>query len=261
MIRRLQPFLSRARSRFGALPTWAKIVVVLVLVGLLPWLLIVAGVGIAAIGVLGLFRGSLPQFRLPSRSTAAGAVLAGLIGIGAGTALAASVLTSGSAPITTDPPVAAPTTSSTPTPTPTPTARPPTTARPQPPRPTATVAPRTTTSTRPPSPPPPTSRPAPPLTVTIVSLPPIGQGNVATATARTAPSARCSIDVEYKSGSSTAAGLDPKNASTSGIVRWSWLVGTRTTPGTWPVTVTCTRRGDTESDQRLLTVLDTGNPG
>jgi hypothetical protein len=91
--------------------------------------------------------------------------------------------------------------------------------------------------------------------------PPTGQGNVATATARTAPGADCSILVDYKSGPSTARGLDPKPASTAGAVTWSWLVGSRTTPGTWPVTVTCSRSGQTNSTQRFLSMLDTGKPG
>ena len=103
--------------------------------------------------------------------------------------------------------------------------------------------------------------PDPALTVQIVSLPPTGQGNLVTATVRTAPAADCAIDVEYKSGPATAAGLDQKTASGSGIVRWTWKVGTRTTPGDWPVTVTCAYRAASESDQRPLTVLDTGKAG
>jgi hypothetical protein len=117
--------------------------------------------------------------------------------------------------------------------------------------------------TRPPHPStrPPTTKPAPALTVQIVSLPPTGQGNLVTATVRTAPAADCAIDVEYKSGPATAAGLDQKTAPGSGIVRWTWKVGTRTTPGDWPVTVTCAYRAASESDQRPLTVLDTGKAG
>jgi hypothetical protein len=257
-----QRYLRRGRSWFTARPAWAKIVIVLLLIGLLPWLLVVAGLMIAGIGVVGLFRGALPSFRLGSRGAAAGALLVGLMSIATGSGLAVSVLTSAStSPPRIDPPIAAPTTFSAPSTTPAPKSPPPTTASPSPPRRTATVPPRKPTTTPPPAPRPSTTRPAPPLTVTIVGLPPTGQGNVATATARTAPNANCSIDVEYKSGPSTAAGLYPKTASASGTVAWSWKVGTRTTPGTWPVTVTCTRRGATESDQRLLTVFDTGSPG
>lgn len=112
-----------------------------------------------------------------------------------------------------------------------------------------------------PSSPPPATKPAPALTVQIVSLPPTGQGSVATAIAHTTPAANCSIDVDYKSGPATAAGLVPKTASGAGAVRWTWKVGTRTTPGDWPVTVTCTHRAASDSDQRLLTVLDTGKAG
>lgn len=83
-----------------------------------------------------------------------------------------------------------------------------------------------------PSSPPPATKPAPAFTVQIVSLPPTGQGSVATAIALTTPAANCSIDVDYKSGPATAAGLDPKTASGAGAVRWTWKVGTRTTQET-----------------------------
>jgi hypothetical protein len=256
-----QPVARRARGWFGSRPTWAKIVLVLVAVALLPWLLIAAGLGITGIGTVGLLRGSLPRFQLANRPTAAMAVLVGLIGIAAGSGLASAVLGSGS-PASNDSQIAAPTTSAAPTITAT-TPPPPPTTSPSPAPPTATVKPTTRTTTPPPRPStrPPTTKPAPPLTVAIVSLPPTGQGSYATATVQTAPAASCSIQVEYKSGPATAAGLDPKTASASGAVQWTWKVGTRTTPGSWPVTVTCTRRSASESDQRFLTVLDTGNPG
>jgi hypothetical protein len=128
----------------------------------------------------------------------------------------------------------------------------------------ATLPPTTAppTTTHPPSTAPPTTRPSPPpLRVTIISLPATGQGNPVTATARTAPGANCTIDVEYKSGPSHAAGLGPKTASSAGAVSWTWLVGTRTTPGDWPVTVTCSTGSASQSDERALTVLDTGKPG
>jgi hypothetical protein len=134
-------------------------------------------------------------------------VLVGLVTLGAGSGLAASVIGSGSEspPARTGPPVAAPPSSS------------------------AAAADRAR--------------------------------NVATASAQTAPSANCSIEVEYKSGPSTARGLDPKAASVTGTVAWSWIVGSRTTPGSWPVTVSCSRGGQTDTAQRFLSVLDTGKPG
>ena len=128
MVRRFHGFLSRARSWFTARPALAKILLVLLLIGLLPWLLIAAGLMVTAIGVVGLRRGSLPAFRLTGRSAAAGAVLVGLATVCAGSGLAASVLNSGSSPARTKPPIAAPTTSSAPPTTPAPT-------RPPPPRP------------------------------------------------------------------------------------------------------------------------------
>ena len=39
------------------------------------------------------------------------------------------------------------------------------------------------------------------------------------------------------------------------------MAGTRTHPGDWPVTVTCTRDDAVENDQQSLTVIDTGKPG
>jgi hypothetical protein len=55
------------------------------------------------------------------------------------------------------------------------------------------------------------------VTFTSVSSP-IGAGNVATATVQTAAGASCSITVTYKSGRSTAKGLDPKTADANGMV-------------------------------------------
>ena len=104
-------------------------------------------------------------------------------------------------------------------------------------------------------------QPAPALSVRILSLPATGQGNRVTATVKTASGAVCSIEVTYKSGPSKAAGLGRKTASSSGRLTWTWLVGTRTTPGDWPVTVTCQKGSASHSDERELTVRDTGRPG
>lgn len=79
------------------------------------------------------------------------------------------------------------------------------------------------------------------LSVTITSLPATHDGGTATAAAKTAAGASCSIDVEYASGPSTAAGLGHKVASSKGLVSWSWKVGAKTTLGAGPVTVTCTK--------------------
>lgn len=85
-----------------------------------------------------------------------------------------------------------------------------------------------------------TTAPAAALSVRITKLTsPVARGGKATATAATAPGASCSIVVTYKSGPSSASGLGPKTASSTGVVSWTWTVGSRTTVGTWPVTVTC----------------------
>jgi len=68
---------------------------------------------------------------------------------------------------------------------------------------------------------------------------PISRGANVTLIAKTSPNASCSITAHYKSGPSTAAGLGPKTADASGRVSWTWKVGSRTTPGTWGITVTC----------------------
>lgn len=65
------------------------------------------------------------------------------------------------------------------------------------------------------------------------------RGSNATLRAKTAPNTSCSIEVDYKSGPSTAAGLVVKNSDSAGNVSWTWKVGANTTPGAWPITVTC----------------------
>ncbi len=69
---------------------------------------------------------------------------------------------------------------------------------------------------------------------------PINAGAYATLTVSVSPSHRCSITVYYKSGSSTAAGLYPKSGPR---ISWTWKVGTRTTPGRWPIVVSCGSAG------------------
>ena len=78
------------------------------------------------------------------------------------------------------------------------------------------------------------------ITVTFVSGPlTVARGHSATLQVRTAPNTSCSIEVDYKSGPATAAGLGPATSSAAGNVSWTWRVGANTTPGSWPITVTC----------------------
>lgn len=83
---------------------------------------------------------------------------------------------------------------------------------------------------------------------------PIGRGYTATLQARTEPGAYCTIAVYYKSGRSTASGLYPKQADSQGNVSWSWKVGTRTTPGSWPIKVTASLEGKLISQTTCFTV-------
>jgi hypothetical protein len=63
-------------------------------------------------------------------------------------------------------------------------------------------------------------------------------GDYASVTVQTRPGAWGTIRVVYKSGPSKAKGLVPKTADPSGRITWTWKVGTHTTRGDWPVTIT-----------------------
>jgi len=85
-----------------------------------------------------------------------------------------------------------------------------------------------------------------------ISPQPAYRGNPVTLTARVSSSrVMCSITVYYKSGPSRAKGLYPKRP-VHGRVSWTWLVGTRTTPGRWPVFVSCGRAGTLRTSFRVV---------
>jgi hypothetical protein len=93
------------------------------------------------------------------------------------------------------------------------------------------------------------------IAVTLVSLTSaVSPGGTAMLTVQTLPGARCLITVRYKSGPSKAAGLAPKTADGKGRARWTWRVGTRTTPGKWPIFVTCSS-GEQEASLGTLLVV------
>jgi hypothetical protein len=92
------------------------------------------------------------------------------------------------------------------------------------------------------------------LAVSLVQLStPVAPFSDATINVKTAPAASCAITVLYKSGPSRAKGFDPKLADRSGFVTWRWRVGSNTTPGQWPVVVTCEHDGNRGE---LRTMLD-----
>jgi hypothetical protein len=72
---------------------------------------------------------------------------------------------------------------------------------------------------------------------------PVPHGGEGLVTIQTKRGTYCAISVIYKSGPSHAAGLGSQTADANGRITWSWKVGTRTTPGVWPVVVEC-GRGD-----------------
>ena len=67
-------------------------------------------------------------------------------------------------------------------------------------------------------------------------------GSDATLVVQAPSGATCSIVVTYKSGPSSAAGLYSQSVH-SGRISWTWMVGTRTTPGRWPIDVSCGAAG------------------
>lgn len=81
-----------------------------------------------------------------------------------------------------------------------------------------------------------------PLHVSLISLTSVAYaGEDATLIARTAPGSSCTIAVFDKPGRSRDRRLVVKTADIQGIVMWTWQVGT--TPGTYPILVTCTADG------------------
>jgi micrococcal nuclease len=88
------------------------------------------------------------------------------------------------------------------------------------------------------------------LQISVVSLSsPVAPFSDAMLEIQTAPGAICAITVHYKSGPSRARGLVPKPADRKGRVVWQWRVGSNTTPGRWPVDVTC-EKGEARGEVR-----------
>lgn len=68
----------------------------------------------------------------------------------------------------------------------------------------------------------------------------VSAGDYASLTVSVSPRTRCSITVTYATGASKASGLGRKSG---GRITWRWRVGTKTTPGRWPVVVDCGKSG------------------
>ena len=68
----------------------------------------------------------------------------------------------------------------------------------------------------------------------------VARNTKASVTIKTTKGAECGIDVQYPTGSSTAAALGPKIASSKGAITWKWLVGRNASKGKVPIVITCT---------------------
>jgi micrococcal nuclease len=170
----------------------------------------VAGWGVMALVLLSTWSWSYAEAATTSSSSASSRS-SGRGGVGGGT-LASASLRSQMTPTPTAVPTAPPTPKPTPTPAP----------------PSASPAPVQATQV------PPTA------SVNFVNAPLTARpGQATTLIARTSPNTGCTIEVDYKSGPSHAQGLVPKTSDAGGNVAWTWVVGTRTTPGQWPIYVTC----------------------
>ena len=87
--------------------------------------------------------------------------------------------------------------------------------------------------------------------ITLVYLTsPVSAGSTATIKIHGKPGIEYNITVYYKSGASRAAGLEPKISDSSGNVSWSWIVGSKTSTGTFKIVIT----GDNETFETPFTV-------
>lgn len=67
----------------------------------------------------------------------------------------------------------------------------------------------------------------------------------------------CSILVDYESGPSQAKGLYSQRTQGGaiGMIWWDWYVGSDTTPGTWPIYITCSLNGQSATVSSSINVL------
>lgn len=80
----------------------------------------------------------------------------------------------------------------------------------------------------------------------------IQRGTEGTVTVKGEPNTRYSIQVYYKSGPSTAAGLEDQVSDANGYVTWTWKVSSRTGTGTFKIVVT----GGGETQKVEYTVIE-----
>jgi len=110
-------------------------------------------------------------------------------------------------------------------------------ADPEPTKPTETEPPKPTETQ--PDPTKPTSPDTENMVLTFVRWPEtIKRGKDGTVVIQGKPNTEYTIRVYYKSGPSTAKGLEAKVSDADGMVTWTWKVSSRTTPGDFKIVVT-----------------------
>jgi hypothetical protein len=95
----------------------------------------------------------------------------------------------------------------------------------------------------------PTPEPTPVPTLAPLPLPlklvkatgPVAPSDRAKLTVRTIAQSTCTIDVQYDTVSSEAQGLDEKGTGDGTLITWTWIVGSNTAAGRWPIYVTCVK--------------------
>ena len=80
----------------------------------------------------------------------------------------------------------------------------------------------------------------------------VARNEIATVEFQGKPNTEYVITVYYKSGASTADGLEPKISDDNGYVSWTWKVGGRTSPGTFKIVIS----GGGESKTVYFTVVE-----
>lgn len=66
---------------------------------------------------------------------------------------------------------------------------------------------------------------------------PVSRNETATLKICGKPNTEYTITVYYKSGASTADGLEPKRSDANGFAEWSWKIGGKTSPGTYRIVI------------------------
>ena len=87
---------------------------------------------------------------------------------------------------------------------------------------------------------------------TVMFTPVVRRGDFAEVFFRGEPNAVWYLSIRYATGYGTAVGLGEQTADEDGLVEWRWRIGSNTTLGDWPVTIS----GNNESMRFEITIVD-----